>query len=298
MENSIIRITETRNPSSTQIDQLGTLEILKLINQEDQKVAKAVEKVIPEISQAVERISAGMKKNGRLFYIGAGTSGRLGVLDAVECMPTFSIEPGKVIGIMAGGKDAIFRAKENLEDQFEAGAQEIKNYNLTENDSLVGIAASGTTPFVLGAIDECKKRGGTTIALVCTENSPLEKEADIAIIPITGPEILTGSTRMKAGTAQKMVLNMISTTVMIKLGKTYSNLMVDLKPTNIKLQERAKNIFMTINNSDYETAEDFLDRADSNLKAAIVMYQQNIDLEQALEKLDAVDGVLAKVIDV
>lgn len=296
-KNSLARITEARNPASMKIDQLETQEILQLINQEDQGVAKAVEKVIPEIVHAVDVIRAGMKKGGRLFYVGAGTSGRLGVLDAVECMPTFSIDPDQVIGIMAGGKDAIFVAQEDLEDKFEAGAAEVRKYNLTGIDTLVGIAASGTTPYVLGAVDEAKKLGATTVALVCTNNSPLEKAVDIAITPIPGPEVLTGSTRMKAGTAQKLVLNMISTTVMIKMGKTYSNLMVDLKATNNKLRERAKNIFMTITDTDYEVADQFVTNANYNLKVAIVMYRLDASLDQAVQLLEDMDGVLAQVID-
>ncbi len=295
-ENGLLRITEARNPSSMNIDKLETRQILDLINQEDRNVALAVRKVLPAITQAVELISKGMRKGGRLFYIGAGTSGRLGVLDAVECMPTFSIEPDRVIGILAGGKDAMFKSQEDLEDKFECGVEEIRNYKLTEADSLVGIAASGTTPYVLGAIDEAKKSGAVSIGLCCAENSPLEKAVDIAIVPISGPEVLTGSTRMKAGTAQKMVLNMISTTVMIKLGKTYSNLMVDLNPSNNKLRERAKNIFMTITGTDYDIADDFMQRSNFNLKAAIIMYTKGATLEEAIISLEEHYGYLANAI--
>lgn len=297
LNNNVTRITEARNPASMNIDKLEVQEILELINREDQNVITAVQKVIPAIDQAVEKISAGMIKGGRLIYIGAGTSGRIGVLDAVECMPTFSIEPERVIGIMAGGQEAMFVAQEGLEDDFDAGLREIQKYNLTEVDSLVGIAASGHTPYVMGAITEAKNLGATTISLTCTVDSPLEKLVDIAIAPVPGPEVLTGSTRMKAGTAQKLVLNMISTTVMIKLGKTYSNLMVDLKPSNHKLRERSKNIFMTITAAPYEVAEEYLEKSKFNLKAAIVMYDQQVSLEEALQMLMRENGSLARLID-
>lgn len=297
LDNTLTRITEARNPASMNIDKLKIQEILELINQEDQNVITSVKKVIPAIDQAVEKISAGMSKGGRLIYIGAGTSGRIGVLDAVECMPTFSIEPERVIGIMAGGKEAMFTAQEGLEDDFEAGQLEIKKYELTAVDSLIGIAASGHTPYVMGAITEAKKAGATTISLTCTVDSPLEKMVDIAIAPVPGPEVLTGSTRMKAGTAQKMILNMISTTVMIKLGKTYSNLMVDLKPSNKKLRERAKSIFMTITSTAYQVAEEYLERSNFNLKAAIVMYHHQVSFQEALEMLTKEKGCLAPLID-
>jgi N-acetylmuramic acid 6-phosphate etherase len=238
-----------------------------------------------------------MKKGGRLFYVGAGTSGRLGILDAVELIPTFSVEREKIIALIAGGKDAIFIAHEEVEDNFNIGAKDIRKYNINNIDSVIGIAASGNTPYVLGAIEEAKKHGALTIGLICIIDSLLGKEVDIAIAPIVGPEVITGSTRMKAGTAQKMVLNMISTTAMIKLGKVYSNLMVDLNPTNYKLRERAKNIFVEITNANYETAAEYLKKTDYNIKAAIIMYQKGVTLEKAFELLKEKEGVLVRIIN-
>ncbi len=296
VDNKLSRITETRNPATMEIDKLDTQQILKLINQEDAKVTLAVQQVIPEITQAVDGITQRMQKGGRLFYVGAGTSGRLGVLDAVECIPTFSVEPGRVIGILAGGKEAMFQSQENLEDSCEKGSQSLQQYYITSLDSVVGIAASGTTPFVLGALRKAKISGALTISLVCVENSPVEQAADIAIAPIVGPEVITGSTRMKAGTAQKIVLNMISTTVMVKLGKVYSNLMVDLKPSNQKLRTRAVNIFMTLTETDLDAAHQYLENASYNLKAAIIMYKFGYSFGEALMLLEKCDGILSKII--
>jgi len=297
LNNKISRITEERDPASMKIDQMDTEEIICLINQEDAKVAEAVRAEIPAIKEAVNMIVDRMKKGGRLFYIGAGTSGRLGILDAIECGPTFGVENGKVVGILAGGEKAMFVAQEDTEDDFNMAAKEIKEYNINSLDSVVGITASGNTPYVLGAIEEAKKHGALTIGLICIIDSLLEKEVDVAIVPIVGPEVITGSTRMKAGTAQKIVLNTISTTVMIKLGKVYSNLMVALNPSNYKLRERAKNIFMEITNSNYEIAVEYLKRAAYNIKAAIVMYQKGVTLEKALKLLKENEGVLVRIID-
>ena len=297
LNNKISRITEERNPASMKIDQMDTEEIISLINQEDAKVAEAVRAEIPAIKKAVDMIVARMKEGGRLFYIGAGTSGRLGILDAIECGPTFGVENGKVVGILAGGEKAMFVSQEETEDDFDMGTKVIKKYSINELDSVIGIAASGNTPYVLGAIEEAKKHGALTVGLVCIINSLLEKEVDVAIASIVGPEVITGSTRMKAGTAQKIILNTISTTVMIKLGKVYSNLMVDLNPSNCKLRERAKNIFMEITNANYETAAEYLKRADYNIKAAIVMYQKGVTLEKALKLLKEKEGILVRIID-
>lgn len=291
-----LNITEKRNSNSMKIDQMGTEEILKLINEEDAKVASAVYQEIPNISRAIDKISYGMKRGGRLIYVGAGTSGRLGVLDAVECVPTFGVEDDRVVGILAGGQKAMFKAQEDIEDDYQAGIKEINKYNIKKMDSVVGIAASGKTPFVLGAIDEAIKRGATTIGIICNKDSELEKKVEIAITPIVGPEIITGSTRMKAGTAQKMVLNMISTTVMIKLGKIYSNLMIDLKATNKKLKERAKDIFMEITNEDYQIADHYLKKANYSVKESIVMYYKDVDLKTAKELLSEKDGRLNQII--
>lgn len=297
LNNKISIMTEERNPASMKIDLMDTEEIICLINQEDAKVAEAVRVEIPAIKKAVDMIVARMKEGGRLFYVGAGTSGRLGILDAIECGPTFGVENGKVVGILAGGEKAMFVSQEDTEDNFNMGAKEIKKYGINDLDSVIGIAASGNTPYVLGAVKEAKKHGALTIGLVCIIGSLLEKKVDVIIAPFVGPEIITGSTRMKAGTAQKMVLNMISTTVMIKLGKVYSNLMVDLNPSNYKLRERAKNIFMEITNVNYEMAAEYLKETDYNIKAAIVMYQKGVTLEEALKLLKEKEGILVRIID-
>jgi len=296
LNNKISTITEERNSVSMKIDQMDTEEIIRLINQEDAKVAGAVRAEIPAIKKAVDMIVDRMKKGGRLFYVGAGTSGRLGILDAIECGPTFSVEKGKVVGILAGGEKAMFVSQEETEDDFNMGAEEIKKYSINNSDSVIGIAASGNTPFVLGAIEAAKKNGALTIGLICIIDSLLEKEVDVVIAPIVGPEVITGSTRMKAGTAQKIVLNTISTTVMIKLGKVYSNLMVALNPTNYKLRERAKNIFMEITHSNYKTASEYLKRTDYNIKVAIVMYQKGVTVEKALKLLKEKKGILVRII--
>jgi N-acetylmuramic acid 6-phosphate etherase len=279
------------------IDQMDTEEIIHLINQEDAKVADAVRVEIPAIKKAVDMIFARMKEGGRLFYVGAGTSGRLGVLDAIECGPTYGVENGKVVGILAGGEKAMFVAQEDVEDDFNMGAKEIKKYSINNLDSVIGITASGNTPYVLGAVKEAKKYGALAIGLICVINSLLEKEVDVSIAPIVGPEVITGSTRMKAGTAQKIILNTISTTVMIKLGKVYSNLMVALNPSNYKLRERAKYTFMEITKANYETATEYLKETDYNLKVAIIMYQKGVTLEKALKLLKEKGGVLVRIID-
>ena len=297
LNNKISIMTEERNPASMKIDLMDTEEIICLINQEDAKVAEAVRVEIPAIKKAVDMIVARMKEGGRLFYVGAGTSGRLGILDAIECGPTFGVENGKVVGVLAGGEKAMFVAQEDTEDNFNMGAKEVKKYGINDLDSVIGIAASGNTPYVLGAIEEVKKYGALTIGLVCIIGSLLEKKVDVIIAPFVGPEIITGSTRMKAGTAQKMLLNMISTTVMIKLGKVYSNLMVDLNPSNYKLRERAKNIFMEITNVNYEIAAEYLKETDYNIKAAIVMYQKGVTLEKAMKLLKENEGILIRIID-
>lgn len=289
-------ITEKRNSASKDIDQFSTTEILYLINKEDAGVAEAVRREIANITEAVELIASRMKKGGRLIYVGAGTSGRLGVLDAVECVPTFSTEPNRVVGILAGGKKAMFLAQEDIEDNFVSGVREIKKMNINTQDSLIGIAASGNTPFVLGAVNEANERGAYTVGLACNKNTPLEKRVELMITPIVGPEVITGSTRMKAGTAQKMVLNMISTAVMIKLGKVYSNLMVDLKATNNKLRERAKGIFMTVTGESVEVAEHYLNKTNFAVKEAIVMFYNGVNFNEAVRVLKENGGSLQKVI--
>ena len=296
-DNTQKRITEKRNKNTYQIDELQTADVLKIINKEDKKVADAVNKVIPAIQKVIDQIVPRMKKGGRLFYVGAGTSGRLGILDAVECKPTFSVSPERVIGILAGGEKAMFRSQEDIEDDAELGAEKISEYQITENDSVVGIAASGKTPFVIGAVKKAKNKGAFTAALVCNNNSPLAAAAEEEITPIVGPEVVTGSTRMKAGTAQKMVLNMISTTVMIKQGKVYSNLMVDLQPTNEKLRNRAVDIFTIITAAEKEIAAEYLRRTNYELKEAVIMYKKGVGLAEAEKLLEENDNILKRVID-
>ncbi|TDP92250.1 N-acetylmuramic acid 6-phosphate etherase [Halanaerobium saccharolyticum] len=296
-ENMEKRITEQRNPNTYQIDELQTADVLKIINQEDKKVAAAVNKIIPKIQQVIDRIAPRMKKGGRLFYVGAGTSGRLGILDAVECKPTFSVSPERVIGILAGGEKAMFRSQEDIEDNAELGAEKIRSYEISPNDCVVGIAASGKTPFVIGAVEAARKEGAFTAALVCNQDSALAAAAEMGMAVIVGPEVVTGSTRMKAGTAQKMILNMISTTVMIKQGKVYSNLMVDLQPTNDKLRSRAQNIFKIITAAEDQIAAEYLKRANYELKEAVIMYEKGVELKEAQKLLAENDGVLKKVIN-
>ncbi|MHC6801538.1 N-acetylmuramic acid 6-phosphate etherase, partial [Vibrio antiquarius] len=227
-------VSEGRNPDTMDIDLLPSLDIVQRINQQDKLVPLAVEKVLPEIAEAVDKITEAFKVGGRLFYIGAGTSGRLGVLDASECPPTFGTDPEMVVGIIAGGKEAMFRAKEGAEDDPALGEQDLKENALTQHDVVVGIAASGRTPYVIGGLEYANELGATTVALSCNPDSPIADIADIAISPVVGPEALTGSTRLKSGTAQKLVLNMLTTASMIRLGKSYQNLMVDVKATNAK----------------------------------------------------------------
>ncbi len=242
MENFSALTTEKINPATTQIDKCTTLEMVKLINDEDKKVAAAVEKVLPEIAQAVDFIADSFHRGGRLFYIGAGTSGRLGVLDASECPPTFGVKPDMVQGLIAGGEGALIKAVEGAEDNIHLAAGDLVDKNFYAADILVGISASGRTPYVLGGIEFAKKLGAITVGISCVENSALAQAVDIAITPITGAEALTGSTRMKAGTATKMILNMLTTAAMIKIGKVRGNLMVCVQATNDKLRDRIKRI--------------------------------------------------------
>ena len=263
--------TEQRNPATMRIDDLETEEMLSVINAEDKKVAEAVGKILPEIAKAVDAITARLQKDGRLFYIGAGTSGRLGILDAVECPPTYGTDYELVQGLIAGGATAIFRAKEGAEDDPELGRADLEEAGFAARDVLVGIAASGRTPYVKGALAYARELGAATIALACTEKAEIAELADIALLPITGPEVITGSTRMKAGTAQKMVLNMLSTGTMVKLGKVYGNLMVDVKATNEKLAERALRIVMAATETSRKEAEAALMKAGGQTKLAILI---------------------------
>ena len=261
--------TESINPRTLHIDQSDTLTMVRLMNDEDKTVAYAVETVLPQIAAAVETASECLKRGGRLFYVGAGTSGRLGILDASECPPTFGTSPETVQGIIAGGEAAVFRSQEGAEDNEAAGADALAKKNLQANDIVIGIAASGRTPFVIGALKYAGQIGAATVAVACVKNSAIGEFAQTAIEPVTGAEAITGSTRLKAGTAQKMVLNMISTAIMIKLGKVMGNLMVDVQATNEKLKYRAKRIVMTAATCDEETAASALKKANGSAKTAI-----------------------------
>ena len=296
-DNLKMKITEARNPASKELDTKSTAEIIKLINQEDATVASSVAETIPDIIELVEAIIPRMRKGGRIIYVGAGTSGRLGIIDAVECVPTFNLEPGRVIGILAGGEDAMFRAQEGIEDSQAKGKETIKEHNLNELDAVIGIAASGSTPYVIGAVKAAKKLGALTGALVCNYNSELAENADHKIRAVVGPEVLTGSTRLKAGTAQKMILNTISTTVMIRLGKVYNNLMVDLKATNAKLRERARGIVTEITGIDNKKADEFLKAADYQVKEAIIMIKKMCNFKEAKKLLDEHQGDLRSIIE-
>ncbi|MEN9293167.1 MAG: N-acetylmuramic acid 6-phosphate etherase, partial [Actinomycetota bacterium] len=263
--------TETIDPRFSQIDFLPTSDLLKLMNENDQGVSRSVAKVLPQIEQAILEITKRMSQGGRLIYVGAGTSGRLGVLDASECIPTFSIPDGVVIGLIAGGDAALRKGIEGAEDNRDGAIPELKSLKLSSLDAVVGIAASGRTPYAIGAMDFARTVGALSIALTCNPNSEMSKYADIAIDVDSGPEILAGSTRMKAGTAQKLVLNMISTVTMINLGKTFGNLMVDLQVTNVKLKDRAIRIIQAATQIDAKRAEAALSAANNQVKVAIVM---------------------------
>jgi N-acetylmuramic acid 6-phosphate etherase len=273
--------TETIDPRFSQIDFLPTSDLLKLMNENDQGVSRSVAKVLPQIEQAILEITKRMSQGGRLIYVGAGTSGRLGVLDASECIPTFSIPDGVVIGLIAGGDAALRKGIEGAEDNRDGAIPELKSLKLSSLDAVVGIAASGRTPYAIGAMDFARTVGALSIALTCNPNSEMSKYADIAIDVDSGPEILAGSTRMKAGTAQKLVLNMISTVTMINLGKTFGNLMVDLQVTNVKLKDRAIRIIQAATQIDAKRAEAALSAANNQVKVAIVMLLLQVSESEA-----------------
>ncbi|PQQ28783.1 N-acetylmuramic acid 6-phosphate etherase [Photorhabdus luminescens] len=289
-------VTESRNPASANIDTLPTLEMLKLINDEDKKVALAVEQTLPKIAETVDKIAEAFRQGGRLIYIGAGTSGRLGILDASECPPTYGAKPEQVVGLIAGGHQAILSAVENAEDNQQLGVNDLQALNFNAKDVLVGIAASGRTPYVLGAMAYAKSVGATVACISCNPESPMTQAADIAITPIVGPEIVTGSSRMKAGTAQKLILNMLTTGAMIRIGKVYSNLMVDVEATNAKLVERQKNIVMAATECNREQAEQALTECDGHCKTAIVMILAGISAQQAKALLEKHHGFIRPTI--
>ncbi|ERT13824.1 N-acetylmuramic acid 6-phosphate etherase [Photorhabdus temperata] len=289
-------VTESRNPASTCIDTLTTLEMLQIINDEDKKVALAVEQTLPQIAATVDKIAEAFRQGGRLIYIGAGTSGRLGILDASECPPTYGSRPEQVIGLIAGGHQAILRAVENAEDNRQLGTNDLQALNFNSKDVLVGIAASGRTPYVLGAMEYAKSVGATVACISCNPDSPMTQATDIAMIPVVGPEIVTGSSRMKAGTAQKLILNMLTTGAMIRTGKVYGNLMVDVEATNAKLVERQKNIVMAATECDRAQAEQALVACDGHCKTAIVMILAGIDAQQAKALLEKNHGFIRPAI--
>lgn len=274
-------LSEQRNPNTLHIDALSSLEVVTLLNHEDKQVAFAVEKNLPQIAQAVEHIVAAFQSGGRLVYMGAGTSGRLGVLDASECPPTFGVPSSMVVGLIAGGETALRNAVEGAEDNREAGEQDLRHIHFSRKDVLVGIAASGRTPYVIGGLQYAKQLGATTISLVSNPNASMSDIADIAITTAVGPEALTGSSRLKSGTAQKMVLNILTTAAMIRLGKCYQNLMVDVQATNQKLKARAIRIVMQATECDQPTAEQTLFTTHGNAKLAIMMLLSGLDKDQA-----------------
>lgn len=288
--------TEGRNAASANIDMLSTEEMLKVINAEDQKVALAVEKVIPAITRAVDAIVAAFRKGGRLIYCGAGTSGRLGILDASECPPTYGTPREQVVGLIAGGHRAILQAVENAEDSLTLGVDDLKALNFNANDVLVGIAASGRTPYVIAAMHYAKSLAATTVALTCNDGSEMARIADIAIAPVVGPEVVTGSSRMKAGTAQKMVLNMLTTGAMIRSGKVYGNLMVDVEATNLKLVQRQINIVVEATDCDAETAARALKACEGHCKTAIVMVLGQLSATQATQLLQDNGGFIRQAL--
>ncbi|MFL0251865.1 N-acetylmuramic acid 6-phosphate etherase [Clostridium neuense] len=289
-------ITEQVNVNTKNIDTMSTVEILNSINNEDIKVAYAVKEEIPGIAKAVDVVSEKLKNNGRLFYVGAGTSGRLGILDASECPATYSTDPEIVQGIIAGGNKAIFTSIEGAEDDEEKGRNLIKEKGMNPKDVVIGITASGRTPFVIGAIKEAKKNGIVTIGISNNKNSVINKEVDIKINPIVGPEVIMGSTRMKAGTSQKLILNMITTASMIKLGKVYGNLMVDLQLSNKKLIDRAVRIIEYAANVNKDTAKEYLEKSDFNPKVSIVMLKTGTKKDEAEELLKKANGFVTQAI--
>lgn len=289
-------ITETPNPASASIDALSTVDMLRVINAADAEIAAAVAREIPHIAQAVDGIAARLASGGRLFYTGAGTSGRLGVLDASECPPTFNTPPELVVGLIAGGDGALRRSIEKAEDDPEQGKQDLQDRGFSAADALVGIAASGRTPYVLGGLRYARSLGALTIALSCTTHSEIAGAADIAITPTPGPEILTGSTRLRAGTATKLVLNMLSTGVMVRLGYVYGNLMVNVQPSNDKLIDRARRIIATIAGISYDEASELLAAAGS-VRAAIVMQKRKLSRSEAEARLSAAHGSLRAALE-
>lgn len=288
--------TETRNPRSVEMDKMSIWELLLLMNREDEKAIEAVHEAIPQIEETVKRVIHALNNGGKLIYAGAGTSGRMGMIDAVECGPTFSTTD-EVIAIMAGGESAFFCAKEGAEDSEELAAAELEQIGIGKNDVVLAIAASGRTPYCIGALKTAREKGATCISLSCNKNAAISSYADVAIEVDAGPEVLTGSTRLKAGTCQKLILNMISTASMVGIGKVYSNYMVDMKASNYKLEERAKRIVMDTTSCSAEEAVRALHEADQSIKTAIVMILLGVSRDEAEERLRQENGFVRKCID-
>ena len=291
-----VLVTESRNKETIGLDQMTLLEIVTVMNREDGKAVNAVGEVLPQIAQAIAWCTDSLKQKGRIIYIGAGTSGRLGVLDAVECPPTFGVSPDVVVGLMAGGTPAFVRAVEGAEDSQTMGEEDLKEIHLSPADIVIGLAASGRTPYVIYGLRYAKKIGCRTVAVSCNRDSEIGKEADLAIEPVPGPEVLTGSTRLKAGTVQKMVLNMISTGSMVGIGKVYQNLMVDVVQTNMKLITRAENIVMTATGCTREEARDSLEEAEGSVKLAITMILLQCGAKSAKTRLNRAGGYVRNAI--
>ncbi len=290
------RVTEAINERTRDLDLRPVLEQVRLMNEEDRRVPEAVAAVLPQIAAAVTRIADAFERGGRLFYVGAGTSGRIAELDAVESPPTFGVPAEQVQAVIAGGREALLGAVEGAEDDAETGAREMDARGVGPNDTVVGIAASGETPFVLGAVRRARARGAATIAVACTPASSLEAACDLAIVPVPGPEVVAGSTRLKAGTAQKLVLNMLSTLAMVRIGKVYGNLMVDLQTTNVKLRRRAVGIVAAATGADEAAAQEALAGADGRVPVAIVMLARQIPAEEAARRLAEAGGNVRRAI--
>ncbi|MFD1018347.1 N-acetylmuramic acid 6-phosphate etherase [Thalassobacillus hwangdonensis] len=297
MDNLTKLTTEMYNPKSANLDQMSIKEILTLMNEEDTLIPKAIKQILPEIEKTVEAVCDSISSGGRLFYTGAGTSGRIGLLDAVECPPTFSTKADLVQAVLAGGNRAVMVAVEGAEDDEQLAEVEMKERGLTSKDVVIGIAASGRTPFVKGALDYANSLGATTVSLTSNANAEISKQVNIALEVETGPEILTGSTRLKAATAHKMILNMISTASMVRLGKVYRNLMVDVHASNYKLKERAKKIVCEATGADYETAETVLEETSFSVKPAIVMLLTHVTYKEALDLLDGAGGFVRHAVN-
>ncbi len=288
--------TEQRNSHTMSLDTMSIADVLLAMNQEDASVIKIIQGQLPKIEETVNAVIDSFQKGGRLIYVGAGTSGRLGILDAVECVPTFGVSPDMVVGLIAGGLKAFTKAVEGAEDNPELGVEDLKAITLNETDTVIGIAASGRTPYVIGALDYARQTAAHTVSISCNEGAEMSNHAEIVIELPTGPEVLTGSTRLKAGSAQKMVLNMISTAAMIGIGKAYQNLMIDVQATNLKLQERSKRIIMEATGADLHTATNIYKTSGKDVKTATVMILLDCTKEQATERISATGGFVRKAI--